>query len=357
MTNSAINKYRLLNQQISSQNFSRAEELIKWMGGIQAQDYSSAKYALGLRLPGYTDDKIEEAIAGKALVRCWPMRGTLHFVSASDIHWMLDLLTPGILKSIKTRLQQLELDDGLLRKCNKIIIKALKGGNQLSRKEIDSALFDSGIKTAPQQLYYIIFNAALRKFICFGIKRGTQFTFTLLNDWIPETKKLHEDEALAQLALRYFPSRGPALLKDFMWWSGLNKTMAVRAIDLAGSSLISEKKNGNDYWLSDKSSEPRSSGKTYLLPAFDEYLISYADRSPSLDPLYKDRTIFMNGMFNPIIVNNGIVIGTWKRVIKDKIITVQLRPFSNLSPTQINSVKKELKKLNEFYGKPVSTYQ
>src|SRR4029453_8410474 len=103
-----------------------------WVGGVQAQDYLGALWAVGLRLRGATEQTIEQALAEKTIVRTWPMRGTIHFVAPADVRWMLELLTPRVVQGSQRRLAQLELDDKIIAASAKVIIKALRGGRQLT---------------------------------------------------------------------------------------------------------------------------------------------------------------------------------------------------------------------------------
>src|SRR5215831_18177656 len=119
MTSLNILLQRLYNQQISQRSFQNPNEVVEWFGAMQAQDYFGAKWAIGLRLKGITDADIEQAIADKKIIRTWPMRRTLHFVSPQDIRWMLKLLTPRIIARSKTLYRQLELDQKLFSKCKK----------------------------------------------------------------------------------------------------------------------------------------------------------------------------------------------------------------------------------------------
>jgi len=91
LTLSDITRFRLYNQQISETKFKKPAEIVKWLGAVQGQDYSGAKWSIALRLPNVNDVEIEKAIADKKIIRTWPVRGTLHFVSADDIRWMLSL--------------------------------------------------------------------------------------------------------------------------------------------------------------------------------------------------------------------------------------------------------------------------
>lgn len=50
---------RLLNQQIAGSVFTTPQEIVRWMGAMQAQDFGMAKWAIGLRLPGLNDTQVE----------------------------------------------------------------------------------------------------------------------------------------------------------------------------------------------------------------------------------------------------------------------------------------------------------
>ena len=116
MKQSEIALKRLQNQQLTSTQFKKPDELISWMGAIQGQDYPGAKWAVGLRLPESTDVSVAKAMDDKAIFRTWLMRGTLHLVAAEDIHWMLTLMAPRIIKRNTRRYKELELDDKTLKK-------------------------------------------------------------------------------------------------------------------------------------------------------------------------------------------------------------------------------------------------
>jgi hypothetical protein len=66
----------------------------------------------------------------------------------------------------------------------------------------------------------------------------------------------------------------------------------------------------------------------YMLPAYDEFIISYRDRSAVLPVGYQNKTVSSNGVFRPIIVVNGQVAGIWKRKIKRDRVIVETEFFS-----------------------------
>ena len=127
---------RLFSQHIENQRFKLPAELVSWLGAVQGQDYAGAKWSIGLRLDGIKDRDVVQALKNKTIVRTWALRGTLHFVAASDIHWLLKLISPRIISKNTRRYQELKLDKKTLSHSNKILQNALNNDNQLTRSEL-----------------------------------------------------------------------------------------------------------------------------------------------------------------------------------------------------------------------------
>lgn len=326
---------RLYNQLLYKQPFSGISEVVHWMGAIQAQDYLASLWAIGLRISPtvqVSEDSIEQAIITGQIVRTWPMRGTLHFVAAEDVHWMLRLLTPGVLKSSARRYRKLELDETVFSKSRGIFYQILQGERQLTRAELFSHLGKSGISTAGQRGIHILSHLAQTGMICFGPRRGKQPTFTLLDEWIPAGKELPEEEALETLAMRYISSRGPVTDYDFAAWSGLTLMQVRKAMHIVRNDFEQIKVGGQTYWFPDPGTLPNTgSQETYLLPAFDEMLCGYKDRSAILPPEHVKSIILKNGLFRPTIVANGKIIGSWKRTLRKERVLIELNHFGQNS--------------------------
>jgi hypothetical protein len=345
-----IGHYRLQVQQISTAKFDKPVEVVKWLGAVQAQDYLAALWAIGVRSKNLTEVDIEQALADRTIVRTWPLRGTLHFVAAEDARWMLESFAPRIIAMNANRLKrESDLDEKVFTKCKKIFERELCDGKQLTRDELYSALEAARISTASQRGLHILWRLAHDGFICFGPRNGKQHTFVLLDEWIPSAKKISYDEALARLAQQYFRSHGPATIQDFAWWSGLTTTEAKRAIELAEPKIVHKTIENQHYLLSHDLPKLKKTSGVYLLPSYDEYLISYADRRASLATEHQGKTInTVNGIFFPIIVIDGKVAGTWKRAFKKESVTIETKPFQSFSTIQKNSVLKSTKKYAKF---------
>lgn len=343
---------RLRSQRIAGTGFKSPGEVVAWMGAVQAQDYLGALWALGLRMKTAREEAIEKAIADRTVVRTWPMRGTLHFVAPEDVRWMLELLTPRVISRLRARHRQLELDQKAFDRSRDVLTRALEGGRQLTRDALFKTLNAAGIATAGQRGIHILARLAQDGLLCFAAREGKQQTFALLEEWVPPARKLSRDEALAELAGRYFTSHGPATVQDFTWWSGLTVADAQKGIEAAGSRLKSEAIDGQTYWFSAEAPAAKpSSSAAYLLPPYDEYTIAYKDRSAVLDAP-KSRLVSSNGIFWPTIVLDGRVAGTWKREIRRGSVFITLSPFAPLEKKERQTVAAAAERYGAFLGMP-----
>jgi hypothetical protein len=350
MIYSTIARHRLANQQIVQPAFTKPSELVSWFGAMQAQDYMAAKWAMGLRLPGATDATIEQAIADKSVVRTWAMRGTLHVMAAADVRWILTLLRPRLHKIIGAYCRKADLNEAVLAQSQLVLTSALQGGKQLTRPELKASLEQEGILCHEQRLNFILIQAAIDGLICCGCRRGKQFTYTLLDEWIPATKIVDRNDALTELATRYFTSHGPATLADFAWWSGLTVNEAKVGLELLKPNLLSDVIEDQTYWMAPPANNLSTlSTSVCLLPSFDEYLVAYKDRRAVLGTLNFSQIVSAgNGLFNPVIVVDGQVIGTWKRTIKKDQVFVETALFSPVSDQQHNAICTEIERFSQF---------
>jgi hypothetical protein len=357
VTNTDIVCHRLVNQRIDGQKFEKPEEVVRWLGAIQAQDYLQALWAIGLRLKSATVADIEQAILDGRIIRTWPMRGTLHFVPPEDARWMLRLSASRILAKDGRRLEQLGLDEEIMERCKEIFYDALKGNERLSRSEMMKLLEEAGISTENQRGYHILWYVSQSGLICLGPMQAKQQTFVLLDEWVSSSRDLSREESLAELARRYFASHGPATVHDFAWWAGLTVTEARSGLEAEMPELISETIDGKEYWMTSDAPGHIAYDKTGvdLLPAFDEYLIGYKDRTNVLTAEDAPRVVpGKNGIFLPTIVVGGRVVGTWKRKLKKNSIDITLSPFTHLGDLD-ERVIKAAEYYSDFVGLPLAS--
>ena len=200
---------------------------------------------MGQRLVGATEAAIERAMDDGSILRTHVLRPTWHFVAPADIRWMLALTAPRVRAASAGQWRNYELNEADFRRCNSAIAKALRGGNQLTRAGLSAALARAKVDvTSSVRVGHITMRAELDGLICSGGRQGKQFTYALLEERVPASREITRDEALVELAMRYFTTHGPATPKDFAWWSGLTIADAKAALAMIGGDLEHETVDG-----------------------------------------------------------------------------------------------------------------
>jgi hypothetical protein len=316
----SIARIRLASHQLSETHCRNPEEVVAWMGAMQAQDYTMANWAIGVRLPDATVQTVEEAFNQGKILRTHVLRPTWHFVAPENIRWMLSLSAARIKASSFSRDRELEITEELYSRTNRLIQKILEGRQHLTREAIGTALETRhGIVVNSARLYHFLMRAEVEGIVCSGALQGKNQTYALLDERAPLLTALHKEEALAKLAQLYFQSHQPATLPDFVWWSGLSTTEARKGLDAIKNDLVTEEIKGQTCWLrNDYQNVPDTKNSVYLLPAFDEYIIAYKDRSDILLSEHHSKAVSSNGVFRPVIIENGHVTGLWKKTSQKK---------------------------------------
>ncbi|MCL5994463.1 MAG: winged helix DNA-binding domain-containing protein [Chloroflexi bacterium] len=350
-----IARRRLHNQGITETTLRKPSDVVAWLVTVQAQDFAGAKWALGLRLQGATDDDIDRAFADGSILRTHLMRPTWHFVTPADIRWMLALTAPRVHAVNAAMYRKLELDGAIFKRSNAALAKALQGGNQLTRDELREVLHTAGIVTAGElRMGYLMMRAELDGIVCSGARRGKQFTYALLDERAPHARTLERDEALAELASRYFMSRGPATVQDLAKWSGLTTADARRGLEAVKAQLRNETVDGQTYWFPAATPATKEvSPAAYLLSIYDEYMSGYKDRSAIVDT---GHAVMLSGLGNAlrfIIVVDGQIVGTWRRTLGKDAVTIETNLFRRLTQAENRAVEVVAQRYGEFLNLPV----
>lgn len=323
-----IKNIRLQSQQLVNKTFTDPKKLVEWMGAIQAQDYNMAKWAMGCRLVSSTNQTIEEAFDRGDILRTHVMRPTWHFVSNEDIRWMAVLSSKKIISAWKSYDKKYQTDENQYAKWLNQIEKLLEGNRHLTREEIKQEFEKNGTVISPHEMNHCMMNAEALGIVCSGAVKNKKQTYALLDERVPKTTDITKEEALSKLAAKYFRSHSPASIDDFIWWSGLSVTDARNAIHSIKDNLISERYDNKELLIYDASNYKSSLDESlHLLPAFDEYIISYKDRTHVLPREHYHKAFNNYGTFYPILVYNGNVIGNWKKEEKKNQIIINSELF------------------------------
>jgi Winged helix DNA-binding domain len=316
---------------------------------VQAQDSFASRLGLRARSSTVTDADVRHSIeVDRTVVRTWLMRGTIHLVDARDLRWLVRLVGPSISRKYRTRWRQLGLTDEVLDRSVELLPELLAGG-PLTRHEIRAGLAGHGValdSPDPQAPTHAIVHASTTGLICRGPDRGRHSTFVLTDDWLPGSPEGPSgDDALAELARRYFAAYSPATAADFSTWSGL---ASGRAIELIRDELTEADVGGRPGFRLGAVAAGRG---LRLLPAFDNYVIGYRDRSAIL---LADRHphVYQGGMIRPVVLLDGAVIGTWALDrAKDRLA---VSPFDPLAASVRRRLDAEAEDVGRFLDRELS---
>ncbi len=336
---------RLSNQKLTSQPFSKPEEVVSWFGAVQAQDFAAAKWALTLRSQVTTDKEVEDAFNKGLILRTHVMRPTWHFVSPQDIRWLLKQTSERVQRFNGSYFRRSGYDREIFKKTNKILEKNLSG-QFLTREEIKKILEINKIPLDALGLSFVMMQAELEGIVVSGPKKGKQFTYALFEERVPNYPDLDRDQALSELVKRYFQSHGPAQIKDFVWWSGLTVKDTTKGISMQ-KGLSKERINGKDFYFFENSFS-KLIDSVFLIPAFDEYFVAYSDRSEILEERYKKHLNLGGGMINGAIIVSGKMVGGWKRIIFKNKVEIKINLLDKITSTQRKNLEKEVEKFGKF---------
>jgi len=350
MDTAALLYERLANQQIAAAAMKQPKDVVSYMVAMQAQEYGSAKWAIGLRAATLTAAAVEVAFNKGSILRTHVLRPTWHFVAPADIRWLLRLSAPRVHGFNAYMYRKLSLDAKLFARSNDVIAKSLEGGKHLTRATLVENLQHARIPAEGVALACILMYAELEGIICSGPREGKQHTYALLDERVPKRGETYEhDEALGQLAIRYFTSRAPATVKDFAWWAGLSAKDAKSAVAMLPDSFKQVTQDGQEYITTAiAAAKKRQIQDTFLMPNFDEYGISYKDRDIMKSDKEVHAPVSKNGVANPSLVVNGQIAGTWKAITKKNLTTVETSTYHTMSKAQELAIKKAKERYCSF---------
>jgi hypothetical protein len=352
-----IARLRLVAQRIQQPLSASPLDTVTHLTAMQGQDLPGVLWSIGLRTADTTEANVRAAFDRREIVRSWPMRGTLHVTTPDDLRLILPLSRHRLTTSFASRHRQLGITPADVTAATDAAVRALAEG-PLLRKALLAVFEAAGQSTSGQRGIHLIGAMAHAGLICLGPFVGKEQAFVLLDDWAPAARPpLERDEALAELAFRYFTSHGPATAADFSWWANLTLTDVRAAICRIGDRLGTLTTDNTTWHASpDVLALKRPLGgeqAIHVLPGFDENLLGYTDRSAALAAAHSPLIVpGNNGMFKATLLIGGRVVGTWTRTEKPAAIRVTTMPFENLTGSQKAGLAKAIERYGQFKGKP-----
>ena len=286
---------RLLNQQLVAPQFSNPAELVSYMGAMQAQEYRMMRWAVEMRTRKPSAKAFKKAFDSGRIIRLHLMRGTWQLVSAENYWPFITLCGPKSIAVIKGWMSsnKISIPDDELYRVRDILAQTAADKGSVTKEDIVQALAERDMKMDDHRLSFHIRMAEFTSTLCSGDLLPMKATYALTANKVKLQGTIDRDEALIRFTRKYFQSRQPATLEDFVWWSGLNVSDCRKGIALLGDSIHVEK------W------------KGLLIPPYDEYLIGYKSRDIVLPPEHRHHAHNNSGIFQPVIAYDGTICGNW----------------------------------------------
>ncbi|HEX2860288.1 MAG TPA: winged helix DNA-binding domain-containing protein [Lacunisphaera sp.] len=349
MENAEILRRRLHHQGITRPGWRSPAAVVEAFGAMQAQEFAMACWAIGLRCPGSNEKAVVDAFNAGEILRTHVLRPTWHFVSPTDLRWMLALSSPRVHALNAYQYRELGLDPGRRRRSADLMAGALGAGQPLTRDELQAALARAGIKLTGPALAGAVMHAELEGLICSGPRVGRRFTYALIEQRVPAFPPVSREEALIRLAQKYFRTRGPATLHDFAHWSSLTLRDVRLAAQGLGKGFAAETRDGRTLLFPQRaSSAGKQSPGTFLQPDYDEYGVSYRDRSALFD---HPKAPIGKLAFNRVIIVDGRVAGSWRRTLAGNRVRLELQLARSLAPHEQRAVDEAVARYSQFIGR------
>jgi hypothetical protein len=348
---SEILRIRLHNQLLAIHAKKEAHEIVSYLGAMQSQAFELAKWAIGVRLKDATVKKIDDALSKGQIIRTHILRPTWHFVAAEDIHWMRELSAPRLKPIFNGYGKILGADESIISKATHKVVKILEKHSHQTKQQIGEHLKIQGFTIDQYTLTHLMSYCELDGIVCNGKINGSKHTYALLEEQVPKIKPFIKEEALERLAYKFFSSHAPATLEDFVWWSGMLITDARKALELVKEHFVSQTINGRTFWMKNDIQIPeKENNSVLLLPPFDEFVVSYKNRSEIIEDKHYSKVMTKNGLFDPTIMLNGEIIGSWRKSKKKNGIQIELSFFEKTTKKIQDLFEKEVKRLEMFYN-------
>jgi len=350
-TDREIARWRLRSQHLVSPHAASAASVIRSLLAVQAENPSQAAWAVASRAQHPDASELEALLSQGSVVRTHVLRPTWHFVAAEDIGWLLELTAPRIRPLIARQLDDAHgLAGAGLHRVTSVVLQALSEQPDQTRDQLADCLRGQGIEPRGQMLMLLLALLELDRLICSGRRLEPAHTYAAFADRVPSARRLDRDEALAELALRYFTGHGPATERDLAYWATLTLSDVRRGLTQSRDRLASFDHDGRTFWhaADDPPSAKRGTPTGQLLQILDEVYRGYQDSRMVLDsegivPSGRETAIGM-------ALVDAQMVARMKRSIGRRV-AFEITPYSGaLKPSHRSSVEQAAARYADFLG-------
>ncbi|KRE30486.1 winged helix DNA-binding domain-containing protein [Agromyces sp. Soil535] len=322
-----------------------AEQVVQSLAAVQAENPSQSAWAVATRTTSPRQGDLADAIASGRVLRTHVLRPTWHYVHADDAHWLLELTAPRVLPTVDQQLRPLA---DRMTALTDAVETILGEASDRTRADLATALADRGFELTGQQLMLLLAHLELHGLVCSGVPRDGEHTYALFADRVPAPRRLDRDDALTELARRYFTSHGPATERDLAYWATLTVTGVRRGIAGAADRLASFEHDGRTFWHAPSDVPASASPAGHLLQVLDEMYRGYQDSrwvidGESMVPRARESAIGM-------ALVDAQLVAAMRRTVNAKSVTFSVRPHRALHARELEAIRDAAARYGEYLG-------
>jgi Winged helix DNA-binding domain len=343
-----IARWRLRSQHLVRPHAVSAGEVVGSLLAVQAENPSQAGWAVASRTRSPDQADLAGLLEAGTVVRTHVLRTTWHFVRAEDIGWLLELTGPRLRQLTGRALRTAHgLDERSIGHAVTAITETLASQGALARGQLGGELRQRGIVGSGQMLMVLLAHAELDGLICSGPPADGEHTYALMDQRVPAPRRLSRDQALAELARRYFTGHGPATERDLAYWATLPVTDVRAGLHHVRDQLECFQHDGRTFWHAPAQAPGRPQEPAgHLLQILDESYRGYQDSRWVLDaagavPRTRET---LTGM---ALVDAQLLAGM-RRTITVGHVQFDLRPYQALTPLQIRALEQAARRYGQY---------
>lgn len=309
MDQAAIARWRLSTLLIRDSDAHTPADVIGRLFAVQGQDFLPALWSVGQRTTELTPyDGVVAAFNRGELLRTHVLRPTWHLVAPADLPWLLTATGPRVHRANAYYYRRLGIDEQVMRTVRATLEHALAHG-ALTRADVARELSNDGVEASGMRLGYVMMWAEVEGWISSGPLAGKQQTYALLGD------RAHpgweRQDALVELARRYFATRGPATVRDLASWASLTVTEARAARAELGDDVTDVRVDGRTYVVTGDPPDPGEDGAVHLVQQYDEAVMSFSESKDVLHAGHVWADVPAPTFVHAILLD-GRVVGHWR---------------------------------------------
>ena len=326
-----LNRALLERQMLLRRSNLSAAEAIGRLVGMQAQVPAAPYVGLWARLEGFRPEELSGLISDRRAVRASMMRATIHLVTDGDLLNLRPVVQPVLERDVyrnatygKERLDDLDVEAVLAAG------RALLEERPRTASELRRLLGPRWPKRDPAALAYAVRGLLPLVHVPPRGLWGESGPVALATAEAWLGKRVALDPSPDEMILRYLAAFGPATVSDARAWSGLAGLQ--EAFDRLRPRLaVFRDERGRELFdvPGTPLPDPDTPAPPRFLPAFDNALLSHADRARVVSDEHRkalSKDPFMRG-----VLLDGFACGTWKMERTSGKTDLVVEPFGPMA--------------------------